>query len=421
MKTPKKILINSIVFSPDAVSTAYLYNDIALGFKERGYDVIVLTTTPHYNRVDEELEKQPLSRKCLGLYYESRFNDILVLHIFQKKHTSPIVRCLYMLYWHIISLILGLLQKNIDLILTPSPPITIGLISILIAKLKKAKTIYNVQEIYPDLFINHKGIKSLFIIKSLQFIERLVYNNSDAVVTIDDVFYNTIKERIKIKSKLSVIPNFVDTDIYNTLNLNKLSLNETDFPNSTALKLMYAGNIGYAQEWQTILRLARDFVDKPVEIWIIGEGVLKKSISEEVNALKLRNIHILPYQPREKMPAIISFADIHFIFMEPKLQEQGFPSKIYTIMACGKPLIIASGINTPLYNFYKNSDCAFLIAENNLDERYKSLKNIIINILKNPEYIKSKGLNSLSLIKSKYCKKIVVAKYISLVENLIKQ
>lgn len=54
----KKILIHSIVFSPDGVSTAYLYNDIALKFKEEGFDVSVITTTPHYNVVKSELQKQ---------------------------------------------------------------------------------------------------------------------------------------------------------------------------------------------------------------------------------------------------------------------------------------------------------------------------------------------------------------------------
>ena len=420
LKPRKKILINSIVFSPDAVSTAYLYNDIALGFKEKGYEIVVLTTTPHYNRIEEELIRQPLSKKCFGLYYESRFSGILVLHIPQKKHSSAIVRCLYMIYWHIVALILGLIQKDIDLILTPSPPITIGLVSILIAKIKKAKTIYNVQEIYPDLLINHKGIKSSFIIKPLRFIERLVYNNSDAVVTIDEVFYNAIKDRIKIKSKLYVIPNFVDIDIYNTLNSSKLCLSKIDYPDAGGLKLMYAGNIGYAQEWQTILRLAKDFNDGSVEIWIEGEGVLKKNILEEVKAFGLQNIHILPYQTRDKMPAITSFADLHFIFMEPKLQEQGFPSKIYTIMACAKPLIISSGVNTPLFNFFKNLDCAFIITADSLDERYEELKKIIVSLLKNPEAIKRKGLKSFALINAKYCKKIVIPKFISLVDSMIK-
>jgi hypothetical protein len=74
----RKILIHSIVFSPDGVSTAYLYNDIAIGFKNNGYEVVVLTTTPHYNIVKEDFAKQPMSPKLMGLF-------LLVYFIFCTK------------------------------------------------------------------------------------------------------------------------------------------------------------------------------------------------------------------------------------------------------------------------------------------------------------------------------------------------
>ena len=63
----KKILIHTIVFSPDGVSTAYLYNDIALSFRSKGYEVVVLTTTPHYNVLPDKLEAQPLKKRWAGL------------------------------------------------------------------------------------------------------------------------------------------------------------------------------------------------------------------------------------------------------------------------------------------------------------------------------------------------------------------
>ena len=59
-KDKKKILIHTLIFSPDGVSTAYLYNDIALAFNKAGYDVVVLTTTPHFNLVKEQLAEQPM-------------------------------------------------------------------------------------------------------------------------------------------------------------------------------------------------------------------------------------------------------------------------------------------------------------------------------------------------------------------------
>ena len=98
MTTKKKILIHSIAFSPDGVSTAYLYNDIANGFKDNGFDVIVLTTTPHYNIVKAEIEKQPIRRKLLGIYFESDYNGIRVLHVPQKKFKSSFLRMIGFVY-----------------------------------------------------------------------------------------------------------------------------------------------------------------------------------------------------------------------------------------------------------------------------------------------------------------------------------
>ena len=105
-------------------------------------------------------------------------------------------------------------MKKPDIILTPSPPLTSGLISILLARIKGSKSIYNVQEIYPDLLINHGRLTNPFIIKFLKILEVWVYNWSDSVTTIDQNFYNTIKSRIRNLDKLKIISNFVDTELY---------------------------------------------------------------------------------------------------------------------------------------------------------------------------------------------------------------
>ena len=81
----KKILIHSLIFSPDGVSTAYLYNDIALKFQSSGYEVVVLTTTPHYNIVKSQLIKQPLKWKIWGICKISYFHGIKVIHVPQKN------------------------------------------------------------------------------------------------------------------------------------------------------------------------------------------------------------------------------------------------------------------------------------------------------------------------------------------------
>lgn len=415
----KKVLIHSIVFSPDGVSTAYLYNDIALRFRDEGYEVVVLTTTPHYNVLNDELLKQPLKRKIFGLFYESDFNGIRVLHVPQKKFRSSILRIIGFVYWHVLSFFLGLFQKNVNLILSPSPPLTIGIINLFIGKLKGAKIIYNVQEIYPDFLINQGKLTIKPVINFLKWLESTVYNYSDAVTTIDDIFYCTIENRFNDKSKLSIIPNFVDTDLYKPSDTGHILDSRYFQEKKSCLKIMYAGNIGHAQAWKPLLRIAKNLLNKDVEFWVIGEGVMKSYLEEQINLLDLKNIHLVPYQSRELMPSLIAYADLHFIFMSPEMEGQGFPSKVYTIMACCKPLLIISGESTPICNFLKPINCAYMIHDKQIEDQCSKIETIIQNLLHDRSELLTLGKNGYDHIESTYSKHIVTKQYVDLGDKIL--
>lgn len=409
----KRVLIHSIVFSPDGVSTAYLYNDIALGLVKNGFEVVVLTTTPHYNVIDSELLKQPISKKLFGLYRLSDFNGINVYHIPLKKHKSSILRLFSFVYWHLFSFLFGLTFRNLNFVLSPSPPLSIGFISLLIAKIKGAKSVYNVQEIYPDLLINQGNLKSSLIINMLKKFEKFIYNKSAAVTTIDQVFYSQIKPRFLNSNKLHIIPNFVDTDLYKPIESN-LILPPTFDKVTNKIKLLYAGNIGFFQDWDPILYAAKELLNEDIEFWIIGEGVQKQYLENSVKEQGLTNIKIYPYQSRSYMPAINNFADIHFIVINKEMEQEGFPSKVYTIMACGKPMIIVTGEKTPLYNFLQNKKCSELITSNRNIEFVKSIR----RLAKNKNLREELGTNGFNEIKNNYSKEVVVKQYAQLLKSI---
>jgi colanic acid biosynthesis glycosyl transferase WcaI len=409
----KRVLIHSIVFSPDGVSTAYLYNDIAFGLVDNGFDVVVLTTTPHYNLIESELEKQLLSKKLFGLYYVSYFNGILVYHIPLKKYKSTLKRIISFVYWHLASLILGLTLKRISFVLSPSPPLSIGFVSLMISKIKGAKAIYNVQEIYPDLLINQGNLKSSLIINLLKKFEKFIYNNSDAVVTIDNVFYSTILPRFKDSRKLHIISNFVDTDLYKPLT-NQQSLPEIFGQENKKIKILYAGNIGFFQDWEPVIYAAKELSTENVEFWIIGEGVQKSYLEKEIRDLNLTNVRIFPYQRRELIPIINNHVDIHFISINKQMEQEGFPSKVYTIMACAKPLIVITGQKTPLYNFLEGKNCSELVTS----DRNVNFTNAIRKLASDEKLRKFLGVNGYNEIINNYTKKFIVSNYANLLNSL---
>lgn len=409
----KKILIHSLIFSPDGVSTAYLYNDIALRFQSQGYEVVVLTTTPHYNVIEDEVTKQPLSWKVWGICKESDFHGIKVLHVPQKKFKSTGLRLLGFVYWHVVSFLIALFLKDVDVILSPSPPLTIGMINLWLAKMKKCKVIYNVQEIYPDILHKDEGM----IVSFLRKMEHYVYNYSSAVTTIDQVFYNTIEPRFENKSKLHIIPNFVDTQLYSP---SVGSVNELDiklFPHTDSLKLLYAGNIGFAQDWETLVLLSQRSSRDNIEYFVIGEGVMKSFLEQKKMEYGLEKLHIIPYQSRSLMPSILAYSDIQYIFMDSKMDMEGFPSKVYTIMACAKPLLVCSGKNTPIINFLNDKDCAKLITTSDstqkVEEMYQWLKSV------QKEQLVQLGKNGMTCIQKTYSKEVVTKQYVDLVDSIL--
>lgn len=407
----RKILIHTIAFNPDGVSTGYLYSDIATTLRDAGYEVVVLTTTPHFNRVEAQLKKQPLKWKLWGFLKKSNYKGIIVYHVPQKKFKSTALRLIGFVYWHIVSFISALFIKNLDVILSPSPPLTIGLINIWLGRLKGARVVYNVQEVYPDILGKESGV----VYNVLSKMEHYIYNNSSAITTIDQIFYNTIVNRFKDSKKLYIIPNFVDTEIYRPLN-DTFHLDKKLFVENSHLKLLYAGNIGMAQEWATLIEIAKRTKDKPIDYYVVGEGVMRDFVQDKITELSLNNVHLLPYQPRELMPEIIAFSDIQYIFMEPKIAAQGFPSKVYTIMASSKPLLVCSPENTPIVNFLKDINCAKIVTAEDVNTKADEICKWLESV--SHDRLRTMGQRGLFEIENKYSKDVVTKQYCDLISQL---
>jgi glycosyltransferase involved in cell wall biosynthesis len=216
-----------------------------------------------------------------------------------------------------------------------------------------------------------------------------------------------------VKDKLKIAPNFVDTELYKPIS------KEVELPNpfkkdAHKVRLLYAGNIGFYQDWEPILFAANKLRDTNIEFWIIGEGVKKDFLIKEVEKQNLTNIKVLPYQDRELMPLINSFGDIHFISINKEMEQEGFPSKVYTIMACSKPMIVITGENSPLYNFLKPLNCSILISNNRNEEFVHSITELAYNESKKQELAQ----NGYDIIQQYYTKEKVVAQYLNLFQNL---
>ena len=185
-----------------------------------------------------------------------------------------------------------------------------------------------------------------------------------------------------------------------------------------SIKLLYAGNIGFAQDWEPLVRLAEKTRDLNIEYFLIGMGVKKKWVEEQKAVRCLDKLHILDYQPRHLMPAILAYSDLQYIFMTPEQEGMGFPSKVYTIMACARPLLVCSGDNTPIVNFLKPVGCAKLVTNHDLEQKTDEIAQWLSTITR--EKLRDMGIKGEAVIKQSYTKDKVTKQYVELVNSILK-
>ena len=156
----------------------------------------------------------------------------------------------------------------------------------------------------------------------------------------------------------------------------------------------------------------------PVEYFLIGMGKMRSWVEEQKQTLGLDKLHILDYQPRHLMPAILAYSDLQYIFMTPESEGMGFPSKVYTIMACGRPLLVCSGDNTPIVNFLKPIGCAKLVTNHDLEQKTDEMAEWLRSMSR--EKLREMGSKGEAVIQAEYTKDIVASKYVELCESLVK-
>jgi len=409
------VLILSLVFRPDNVSTAQIMGDLAVDLKARGHNVFVITTTPHFNEDAEAMAGQPLHAYWGKLLQRSDYCGMEVLHAWMpRKGKSTLLRIIAWLGFHVISTIAGLVTRfKPDVILAPSPPLTIGVSAWLLGLWHNCPFIYNVQEIYPDVAVNLGVIRSAFIIKSLQNLERFVYTKASALAVISESMANCIRAKGVPEEKIRVIPNFVDVKDFRPLS------KDNEFSRRYNLQgkfvVSYAGNMGKPQGLSTLIEAAHLLRHEVgIHFLMMGDGSERASLIEQAQRLQLPNITILPYQPYSLMAEAYATADASFVSQAPGTSSDGIPSKVYRIMACARPVIACTDAGSDLARLIIKADAGVVV----LSGDAKSLSAAIRQAFIQRDAWLAKGLKARNAILQDYSRPTISTLYHELIMEL---
>jgi glycosyltransferase involved in cell wall biosynthesis len=327
-----RILIVSQYFWPET----FRINDLCLALKERGYEIAVLTGKPNYPKGTFSNGYGFLSKR------KEIWNGI-------KIYRSPLVPrgkgkgiqlfVNYFSFAFFASLRMLFINQKFDRIFVYGPsPITVGLPGIVAKYKSKAPMYFWVQDLWPESVSAAGGINNKFIIGILNWLTKSIYTRSEKILVQSKAFIPYIINQNIEKSKLIYYPN--STESYYIVTdpiLEKLN----QLPNGK--KLMFAGNIGESQSFDTLLNTAVILKEDLIEVhWVIlGEGRMKEYVQSKIVELNLEsNFHLLGAFPSTEMPSFFSCADALIVSLKKEpIFSLTIPSKIQSYLACGKPIL----------------------------------------------------------------------------------
>ena len=204
-----RILLLSTYFRPDVASTGVIMSKLADEFVARGHEVTVVTSVPHY---DKNQVWPEYSRK---LVYREQGHSMQVYRLYThvaRDKANVGQRILAYGSFNLLSILRGLTLSKHDVILVPSPPLSNGVIADFMGRMRGTPFVYNVQDIWPDVAVRAGVLKSPKMIHRLKKMEDYVYRRAAGITVISDGFRANLLSKGVPGDKISVIPNFIDTN-----------------------------------------------------------------------------------------------------------------------------------------------------------------------------------------------------------------
>ena len=363
-------------FAPDLAPTGVVMTRIVTELAARGHELHVVTSLPWYRNHAIE----PGWGGRLWRTEKTDWGSIIRVHPFPGKSKSNLLR--RALGFIAFSYAVGIrsvhadgLPFKVDGVLAMSPPLTLGLTGWCTKIIRRAPLVFNIQDVFPDAAIQTGAISNKKIIAAAKWLERVSYQRSDAVVLLSQDLRTNIANKIDAKHhhRLHVIPNFVDTVAITTQDRMTNYRNELGIGDQ--LVVMYAGNVGFSQSLNLVVEAAAKFPE--VAFVVNGDGAARKKLQED--CAELANVYFGDYQPIERLSEVLATGDIHLVPLRTGLAAVSVPSKSYSILAAGRPMLAAIDLNTEIPNMLQQSGAGIAVEPDNAPAFIEALGRLVNN------------------------------------------
>lgn len=366
-------------FAPDVAPTGEVMTQIAKGLTDRGHRLHVVTSLPWYEhtRVEPDWTGRPVRRA------DEPWGRVTRVHPFPTdKRNIPARALAFGGFTALTGALAAVTPWRPDAVLAMSPPLTLGLAGWGVARLRRAPFVFNIQDVFPDVAVELGVLTDPRVIRAAALLERVSYQAADAVTVLsDDLRDNVVAKlhghRLGDPAKVRVIPNFVDTERIRPAERDNAYRRELGIRADQQV-VLYAGNVGFSQSLELLVEAARRLHQQrrdDVVVVVNGGGSARPDI--ERAAAGLPNVRFAPMQPKERLPEVLAAGDVHTVPLKKGLAKASVPSKLYSILAAGRPVLASVDPGTEVARTVERAGAGVAVPPEDPDAYFAGLLRLV--------------------------------------------
>jgi colanic acid biosynthesis glycosyl transferase WcaI len=352
-------------FFPDHAPTSVLLSDLAFASKQLPIEVTVIASRLHY---DSSVSRFPKKENIEGVEIHRVWSS-------RRGRSGLLGRSLdYGSFYVSAAWRLWRIARPTDIIVAKTDPPLISVVVTIIAKLRGARTINWLQDIFPEVAeaLNVGGRAG-----SLAFrLMKPLRNWSLQAATINIVVGSTMAAYLeglgKSPVRTRVISNWTDERLITPIPFTENALRK-EWGLAHSFVVGYAGNLGRAHEVDTIIEAMTFLHEQTADLSSVGErprivflfiggGEKLAKLEKEVSRRRLPNVQIRPYQSRDRLPEVLGTANVHLVSLNPELEGLIVPSKFYGIAAAGRATLFIGAPDGEIARLIDEHACGFSIS-----------------------------------------------------------
>jgi colanic acid biosynthesis glycosyl transferase WcaI len=386
-----RILVLSELYYPEQTSTGYLLTKTAEGLAEEfTVKVIAGPATNFLKSTDapvNEVRNNVEIFRCQGTSFDKDSLFGRLVNLMTRSLT---------IFWKTLTI-----AKKDDCIFVVTNPPLLPFVALLIKWLKGCQLVLLIHDVYPEVIVATGLSKSDSpLVKIAQIMNRLLYNQSDRIVTLGRDMSKLALAKLKDenKNKIHCIPNWADNDAVKSIDRASNPLLQ-EIGVSDRFVVLYAGNMGRTHGIEYLAEAAKSLKNNPnIHFVVLGFGAKRKWLEEFVTKENLQSVTILAPRPRSEQTIFLNACDVALISFVPGMAGVSVPSRTYNQMAAGKPIIAVAEDWSELAEVVKEEAIGWVISPGDIE----GLTSAIETAANNRELCQQMGKKAATVAQTKY-------------------